>query len=228
MWSLGSLWRLSKTSWKQWRWGRWYAYQLNTGPSSSCRITVNLQSCAYPEVSSWEGGFSRPCWGTLVPSSFPSLVSKSKRAHCARGPFYSSFPLNSRKWVGLDSTVTGVNFHIHPQQTQIHACRGPWTPKPAPGLAKAAGFLRAPASRRTHPTFKLWRRQILSLYKLYKKLNLLGVKSNRNKVRSIWIMCWLVFQSSCCRHITEELFCSISLPNGYNKFYRRVWYKRTI
>lgn len=183
-----------------------------------------LTNLCIPRSESLRGRFLTPVLAHSCPEQ-PPLASK--HIHCARGPFYSPFSLNPKKWVGLDWTGTGVNFHIHLQQTQIHACRGPWTPQPAPGLAKAAGFLRVPASRRTHPTFKLWCRQILSLYKLCKKLNLLGVKSNRNKVRSIWIMCWLAFQSSGCRHITEVLFCSISLPNGSNKFYRRVWYKRT-
>lgn len=122
-----------------------------------------------------------------------SLSNESKNSYCASGPFYSPSSPNSKKGVSLDWIVAGVNFHIQVQQTQIQASRGLWMSQLALGLPWAAGPLRAPSSRSTHP-FKLWCRQMLSLclvfvQKLYKKLNLLGAKANRNKVRSIWIIC---------------------------------------
>lgn len=166
-----------------------------------------------------EEGFVFLCWIILVLSSF-SFKWKQK-LYCASGPFYSPSSPNSKKGVSLDWTVAGVNFHIHVQQTQIQVSRGIRTSQLALGLPWAAGPLRAPSSRRTHP-FKLWCRQMLSLclvfvQKLYKKLNLLGVKSNRNKVRSVWIML-IIFQSSyyICPLITKVLFCSIGQRDTMN------------
>lgn len=137
----------------------------------------------------------------------PGLSSFSfqwkQKLHCASGPLYSPSSPNSKMGVSLDWTVAGVNFHIHVQQIQTHVSSGIWAPQLALGLPWAAGPLRAPSSR-THP-FKLWCRQMLSLclvivQKLYKKLNLLGVKSNRNKIRSL-----MNYVNSSFSHITSAL-----------------------
>lgn len=149
-------------------------------------------------MSSWEEGFVFPCWIILVLSSFFSNESKDSIVQVGLStPLPHLTPQRGWAW-----TVAGVNFHIHVQQIQTQVSSGIWAPQLALGLPWAAGPLTAPS--RTHP-FKLRWRQMLSLclvfvQKLYKKLNLLGVKSNRNKIRSI-----MNYVNSSFSHITSAL-----------------------
>lgn len=151
-------------------------------------------------MSSWEKGFVFPCW--IILSWAASLSNESKNSIVQVG-LSTPLPGLGTGRVSLDWTVAGANFHVHVQQIQTQVSSSIWAPQLALGLPWAAGPLRAPSSR-THP-FKLWCQQMLSLcltfvQKLYKKLNLLGVKSNRNKIRSL-----MNYVNSSFSHITSAL-----------------------